>query len=78
MRSGWDVARVASDAVRLRDWRELDHVMVASARRVELEPASRRPLAVLDGEPMRLSNAHEITVLEKALPVLAARPPVAT
>jgi hypothetical protein len=43
------------------------------ARRVELDLNSNRQLAVLDGEPIRLSHATEITVNEAALPVLAKR-----
>jgi len=70
----WDVAKLGGDAVRLRDWRELNQLTLVSARRVEVELRSKRPLAVLDGEPVRLSHATEITVSEGALPVLAARP----
>lgn len=77
LRSGWDIARLTGDAVRVNDWRDLNHLTLVSAQRIELELRSRRPLAVLDGEPMRLSNAQDITVLPQALPVLAARPPTA-
>ena len=74
LRSIWDVAKLGGDAVRLRDWRELNQLTLVAARRIELELRSKRPLAVLDGEPIRLSHAQEITVSEGALPVLAARP----
>ena len=74
LKSFWDVAKLGGDAVRLRDWRELNQVTLVSARRVELELHSKRPLAVLDGEPIRLSQATEVTVNEAALPVLAVRP----
>jgi hypothetical protein len=74
LKSFWDVAKLGGDAMRLRDWRELNQLTLVSARRVELELHSKRPLAVLDGEPVRLSHATEITVIEAALPVLAVRP----
>lgn len=74
LRSMWDVAKLGGDAVRLRDWRELNQLTLVAARRIEVELRSKRPLAVLDGEPIRLSHASEITVNEGALPVLAARP----
>lgn len=71
--SFWQVAMLGGDAVRLRDWRELNQVTLVSARKVELDLRSSRTLAVLDGEPIRLSQAKEISVLESALPTLAAR-----
>jgi diacylglycerol kinase family enzyme len=74
LKSFWDVAKLGGDAVRLRDWRELNQLTLVSARRVELDLHSKRPLGVLDGEPVRLSHATEITVNEGALPVLAVRP----
>jgi diacylglycerol kinase family enzyme len=74
LKSFWDVAKLGGDAVRLGDWRELNQVTLVSARRVELELHSKRPLAVLDGEPVRLSHATEVTVNEGALRVLAVRP----
>jgi hypothetical protein len=74
LRSGWDVAKLGGDAVLLRNWRELNQLTLVSARHIELDLHSKRPLAVLDGEPLRLSNATEVTVEEAALPVLAARP----
>ncbi len=74
LRSGWDVAKLGGDAVRLRDWRKLNQLTLVASPRIELDARSKRPLAVLDGEPMRLSQASEIIVEEGALPVLAARP----
>jgi diacylglycerol kinase family enzyme len=74
LKSMWDVAKLGGDAVRLRDWRELNQLTLVAARRIELDLRSNRPLAVLDGEPVRLSHPTEITVSEGALPVLAARP----
>jgi diacylglycerol kinase family enzyme len=74
LKSFWEVAKLGGDAVRLRDWRELNQLTLVSAQRVELELRSNRALAVLDGEPIRLSHATEITVNEGALPVLAVRP----
>jgi hypothetical protein len=76
LKSVWDVARFGGDAVMLRDWRELNQLTLVSARRIELDLRSRRPLAVLDGEPIRLSQATQIDVMERALPVLAMRPDV--
>lgn len=73
LRSGWDIARLGGDAVRLRNWRELNQLTLVSARRIELELPSKRPLAVLDGDPIRLSRATEIEVMEAALPTLALR-----
>jgi diacylglycerol kinase family enzyme len=73
LRSGWDIARLGSDAVRLRDWRRLNQIKVRLEQRFELDIPSKRPLAVLDGEPMRLSRLTEITVAPRALPVLAPR-----
>ncbi len=74
LKSMWDVAKLGGDAVRLRDWRELNQVTLISAQRIEVDLRSKRPLVVLDGEPIRLSHASDITVNEGALPVLAARP----
>jgi diacylglycerol kinase family enzyme len=74
LKSFWQVAKLGGDAVRLRDWRELNQLTLVSARRIELDLHSNRSLAVLDGEPIRLSHAKEITVMESALPTLAARP----
>lgn len=74
LKSFWDVAKLGGDAVRLRDWRELNQLTLVSARRIELDLHSKRPLGVLDGEPVRLSHATEISVNEGALPVLAVRP----
>ena len=73
LKSVWDIAKLGGDAVRLRDWRELNQVTLVRARRVELDLNSNRQLAVLDGEPIRLSHATDITVNEAALPVLAKR-----
>jgi diacylglycerol kinase family enzyme len=73
LKSVWDIAKLGGDAVRLRDWRELNQVTLVRARRVELDLNSNRQLAVLDGEPIRLSHATEIIVNEAALPVLAKR-----
>jgi hypothetical protein len=73
LKSMWDIAKLGGDAVRLRDWRELNQLTLVTAQRIELELHSKRALAVLDGEPIRLSHASEITVNEGALPVLAAR-----
>lgn len=72
--SVWDIAKLGGDAIRLRDWRALNQLTLVSARRIEVELRSTRPLAVLDGEPIRLSHASEIVVNEGALPVLAVRP----
>jgi diacylglycerol kinase family enzyme len=74
LKSFWDVAKLGGDAVRLRDWRELNQLTLVSARRFELDMHSMLRLSVLDGEPVLLSHATEITVNEGALPVLAARP----
>jgi diacylglycerol kinase family enzyme len=74
VKSMWGVAKLGGDVVRLRDWRELNQLTLVTAQRIEVELRSKRPLAVLDGEPIRLSHASEITVNEGALPVLAARP----
>jgi len=74
LKSMWDVAKLGGDAVRLRDWRELNQLTLVSARRIELQLRSKRPLAVLDGEPIRLSHATDVTVMEGGLPALAARP----
>lgn len=74
LKSVWDIAKLGGDAVRLRDWRKLNQLTLVSARRIELDLRSKRALAVLDGEPIRLSHASEIEVMEGALPVLATRP----
>jgi diacylglycerol kinase family enzyme len=73
LKSMWEVAKLGGDAVRLRNWRDLNQLTLVSARRIELDLRSKRPLVVLDGEPIRLSHPAEITVQEAALPVLAAR-----
>lgn len=56
------------------DWRNSKNLKMVRARSVELKLPGRRPLAVLDGEPMRLSHVGEVTLERNALPVLALAP----
>ena len=70
IRSGWDLARLGGDVL-ADDWRESEQVAMAGARCFDLDLRTRRPLVVLDGEPMRLSNVAEVYVRPRQLPVLA-------
>ena len=52
-------------------WRESPRLRIVRARRVELKLPGRRPLVVLDGEPMRIARINDVTLDRDALPVLA-------
>lgn len=52
-------------------WRASPRLRIARAQQVDIKLPSRRPLVVLDGEPMRISRANIVTLDRDALPVLA-------
>lgn len=52
-------------------WRNSKRLKIARTRSVEVVLPSKRPLIVLDGEPMRVSRVGEVTLERGALPVLA-------
>lgn len=52
-------------------WRNSPRLRIARAQRVEVRLPGRRPLVVLDGEPMRIPRADVVTLDRDALPVLA-------
>jgi diacylglycerol kinase family enzyme len=52
-------------------WRDSPRLKIARAGQVEVRLPSKRPLVVLDGEPMRLSRVSEVSLRLGALPVLA-------
>lgn len=72
LRQGGDLARLGYHAI-ATSWRDAPMVEIEEARRVELDAPSRRPLAVLDGEPVRLPGLKEAVFIADACPVLAPR-----
>jgi diacylglycerol kinase family enzyme len=74
MRTSWDVARTVGYAL-AADWKGADTISMARHGAVELDLRTRRPLVVLDGEPMRLSRVAEAWLVQRALPALAAVSP---
>ncbi len=75
LRQGTDLAQLGYHAI-ASSWREAPSVAITRARRVELDAPSRRPLVVLDGEPIRLPSLSKKSTLEarwvaEACPVLA-------
>ena len=52
-------------------WRNSKNLKIVRAREVEIIVPSKRPLIVLDGEPMRVSRVGMVTLERGALPVLA-------
>lgn len=55
-------------------WRASPAVKIVEARRVEIDAPSRRPLVVLDGEPIRLPGLSEARWIEDGCAVLAPPP----
>lgn len=52
-------------------WRDSKALKIVRTREVEIVLPSKRPLIVLDGEPMRASRVGPVTLERNALPVLA-------
>lgn len=52
-------------------WRDSKALKIVRTREVEVVLPSKRPLIVLDGEPMRASRVGAVTLERNALPVLA-------
>lgn len=52
-------------------WRESKNLKIVRAREVEIIVPSKRPLIVLDGEPVRVSRVGMVTLERGTLPVLA-------
>jgi diacylglycerol kinase family enzyme len=72
LRQGSDLAHIGYHAI-ATSWRDAPMVEISEARRVEIDTPSKRPLVVLDGEPMRLPGLKEARFLPAACPVLAPR-----
>ncbi len=72
LRQGGDLARLGYHAI-ANSWRDAPMVEINLSRSVEIDAPSRRPLAVLDGEPMRLPGLKHATFIRRACPVLAPR-----
>lgn len=53
-------------------------VEIAQARSVEIDAPSRRPLFVLDGEPIRLPGLKDARWIAQACPILAPPPALET
>lgn len=53
------------------NWRKSERLQMVRTRHVNLKLAGRRPLVVLDGEPMRVAHADKVTLELGALPVLS-------
>lgn len=70
LRSGVDALRLGGVAL-LSDWRRSDRVEIVQASQVHVRIRSRRPMLVLDGEPMRVGRALKVTLVQRAVPVLA-------
>jgi diacylglycerol kinase family enzyme len=52
-------------------WRNSKNLKIVRAREVEIVVPSKRPLVVLDGEPIRVARVGSVTLVRGALPVLA-------
>ncbi len=52
-------------------WRDSKALKIVRAKEVEIIVPSKRPLIVLDGEPVRVSRVGAVTLERNALPVLA-------
>lgn len=72
LRQGGDLASLGYHAI-ATSWRDAPMVEISEARRVEIDSPSRRPLVVLDGEPIRVPGLKEARFLAAACPVLAPR-----
>lgn len=70
LRSVWQMLSFGA-AFLAGGWRKSPRLKIARASQVDLRLPSRRPLVVLDGEPMRISRADHVTLDRGALPVLA-------
>lgn len=70
LRSNIDALRFGGVAL-VSDWRRSKRVEIVRAQTVEVRMRSSRPLLVLDGEPMRVARADEVTLVQNAVPVLA-------
>jgi diacylglycerol kinase family enzyme len=69
LRTGWDVARLSLAALG-KGWRKSPVIEVTRGLHVELDLRTRRPLAVLDGEPMRLGRSARVDVHAGALKIM--------
>lgn len=70
LRSNLDALRLGGVAL-ASDWRRSKRVEIVRASKVELRIRSRRPMLVLDGEPVRVAHVDAVTLLHNAVPVLA-------
>jgi hypothetical protein len=70
LRSGLDALRLGGVSL-LSDWRRSRHVQIVRAHEIDLRIRSRRPMLVLDGEPVRVAAVDRVTLAPDAVPVLA-------
>lgn len=70
LRSVWQMLSFGA-AFLTGGWRKSPRLRIVRARQASLKLPSRRPLVVLDGEPMRISRVSDVTLDRGALPVLA-------
>lgn len=70
LRSVWQMLSFGA-AFLTGGWRKSPRLKIVRATRASLKLPSRRPLVVLDGEPMRVSRVGDVTLERGALPVLA-------
>lgn len=72
LRQGGDLARLGYHAI-ATSWRDAPMVSIEGARRVDIEAPSKRPLVVLDGEPMRLPGLKDARWIPDACLILAPK-----
>ncbi|MET0546743.1 MAG: diacylglycerol kinase family protein [Caulobacterales bacterium] len=70
LRSHWDMVRFGAHAL-TGNWRQAKNVQLIETQVIDLALGSRRPLVVLDGEPMRLAKVDQLRLDRGALPVMA-------
>jgi|GEM_PF-163717 len=70
LRSVWQMLSFGA-AFLTGGWRKSPRLRIVRAKLASLKLPSRRPLVVLDGEPMRVSRVSDVTLDRGALPVLA-------
>jgi diacylglycerol kinase family enzyme len=70
LRSGIDALRFGGVAL-TSGWRNSRHMELREAESVAVRIRSRRPMIVLDGEPVRVTRMEQVTISPNALPILA-------
>ncbi|MET0181814.1 MAG: diacylglycerol kinase family protein [Caulobacterales bacterium] len=72
LRQGSDLAQLGYHAI-ANSWRDAPMVLIEGARRVDIEAPSKRPLVVLDGEPIRLPGLKSARWIPDACMILAPK-----